>query len=265
MDGMHSACRATDTVAATSWGLRLRCGAVAGAAGGLASVVVLWLMVEPVIGRAILLEEEMHGRHEAGGAHEHGATVTRLQQQIGGTITVLVVGVLLGLAFAVIYARVQHRFSEETDQGRALSLAALAFTVVAAVPSVMVPANPPGIGSSDTVGRRTLIYLLIILVGVLFVGVVFALHRAAVDRGIAPEGRWLLTAAAVAIGALVVFSVPHVEERVPSVIPADLVWDFRVGSLVQTAALWTTMGIVHGVLLHRERERESVSLMARAR
>src|SRR5688500_5244149 len=119
-----------------SWPRRLELGARAGVVGGVASSLLLWLLVEPAISRAILLEEAgRRGHHEGSTDHEHAEIVTRLQQQIGGTIAVVVVALLLGVAFAVTYARVSQRLPGSTDLGRSLSLAGMAFTILAVAPA----------------------------------------------------------------------------------------------------------------------------------
>jgi predicted cobalt transporter CbtA len=45
--------------------------------------------------------------------------------------------------------------------------------------------------------------------------------------------------------------VPGTPDQVPADVPADLVWDFRLASLAQLAALWLTLGLTFGLLLER--------------
>lgn len=180
---------------------------------------------------------------------------SRLQQQIGGTLTV-VVAVLFGLAYAVIYARASHRFPGRTDLGSSLSLAALAFAVVVVMPALMLPANPPAVGDPATVSERTLAYVLVILLSVLAVGAVFAVEKVMVSKATPAEWRWLITSAAAAAAvAVVLIVVPSVERQVPPVVPAALIWEFRIGSFAQLAGMWAAIGIVHGVLAPRIRSR----------
>ena len=44
---------------------------------------------------------------------------------------------------------------------------------------------------------------------------------------------------------------PGSPDVVPDDVPADLLWDFRVASLAQLAAMWLTLGLVFGVLMER--------------
>lgn len=243
-----------------TWGRRLGNGALAGIGGGVASAVLLWLLVEPAINRAIAIEKAATEAdntgaraHGAGAtAHEHADVVSRLAQQIGGTFTVVLVAVLLALAYSVVYARSSHRLPGITALGRSLSLAALAFGVMALMPALVLPANPPAVGDPDTVGQRTLAYLQVVLLSVLAVGIVFAVQKALADRRIAAEWRWLGTAAVAVAGVAVVLLVaPDGDQQIPSAVPAALIWEFRVGSLAQLAAMWAGIGIVHGALAHR--------------
>lgn len=243
-----------------SWNQRLGTGALAGLGGGAVSAVLFWLLVEPSINRAIAIEQAGSGddghahSHDvvAGAAHDHGETVTRFQQQLGGTLTVVLVAALLGVAFSVVYAKAQHRMIARTDLGRSLALAALAFGAMALVPALVMPANPPAVGDPATVDQRTLTYLLTILASVVAIGVVFAIRRFVQDRAMSDEWRWLLTgiSAAAAI-ALVLTALPRMEQAIPSSVPAYLIWEFRIGSLAQLAGMWLAIGLLHGARAHR--------------
>ncbi|RRO17653.1 hypothetical protein EIL87_10305 [Saccharopolyspora rhizosphaerae] len=237
-----------------TWGRRVGNGALAGLVGGVAAAALLWTLVEPAIDQAIAIEETGHSH-----GHDHGEAVSRLQQQIGGTLTVVVVAVLLGIAYAVAYARARHRLPGRTDLGRSLSLAALAFGAVVLMPALVLPANPPGVGDPDTVNTRTLTYLLVVLASAGVIGVVFTVEKALSLRTISAEWRWLACAVTGILGVIaVVLVVPDVEQEIPSIVPAGLLWEFRIGSLVQLAGMWVVVGVVHGALAHRGSVRGSV-------
>lgn len=242
-----------------SWGQRLGTGALAGLGGGVVSAALFWILVEPSINRAIAIEEagaDVRHAHEHGAgviaAHGHGELVTRFQQQLGGTLTVVVVGLLFGLAFAVVYAKSRHRMTGGTALGRSLHLAALAFGTVVLVPALTVPANPPAVGDPDTVTQRTLAYLLTILVSVLAVGAAFALKRTLERRSMPAEWVWLATTSfVVGAAAVLLLASPGVAQEIPAAVPADLIWEFRIGSLAQLAGMWAAIGVVHGFRTHR--------------
>ena len=237
------------------WAHRLTRGAVAGFAGGAASALILWLAVEPSITKAIDLENAAGDDHSHGSAgavgNGDGELLSRTTQMIGGTITAVVVGVLFGVVFAVVYSRIRHRLPGETDLGRSLSLAALAFGVIGLLPALKVPANPPGVGDPDTVGDRTLTYLAIILCGVLLVGACFAATRAARQRTERAELRWITGVGVAAVGgAAILILAPSGTVEIPATIPASLVWEFRIGSLGQIAGQWLGIGLAYSALAH---------------
>ena len=240
------------------FGRLLQHGVAAGLAGGAAAAVVLWWLVEPVIERALVIE------HARGGGHDHAEQplVSRDVQVVAGGITNVLIGVMVGVVFAVVYAKARHRLSIAQDHLAAYLLAAVGFGVVTLLPALHVPANPPAVGDPATATQRTLLWLLTILLGLLVVGLVAAADRRSRSRGTHPARRVALDAAVAALGlALLFLVVPQPSDRVPSDVPADLLWDFRVASLAQLAAMWATIGLVFGLLLGTRR-RQSVTSAA---
>jgi predicted cobalt transporter CbtA len=228
----------------------LRDGAVSGAAAGLAAALVMWLHTEPVIRRALVIED---ARAHAGGGHTHSdEVVSRTAQVLVGAITAALVGLLFGLVFAVVFARTRHRLPGLTDHSRALWLALLGFGVFVLLPALAVPADPPGVGDPDTVTRRTLVFLLTILVGLLLVGVVSAVDGLLRRRAVSGPVR--LTADLLAVAVLVpitVWLLPGVASAIPADVPADLIWDFRIASLAQQATMWLVLSCAFGLLQGR--------------
>jgi predicted cobalt transporter CbtA len=228
----------------------LRDGAVSGAVAGLAAALVMWLLTEPVIRRALVVED---ARTHATGGHTHSdEIVSRTAQVLVGGLTAALVGILFGLVFAVVFARARHRLPGLTDHARALWLAAVGFGVFVLLPALAVPADPPGVGDPDTVTRRTLVYLLTILVGLLVVGVVSAVDALLRGRDVAHPVR--VTAGLLAVAVLVpltVWLLPAAASSIPADVPADLVWDFRLASITQQAAMWLVLACVFGLLQSR--------------
>jgi predicted cobalt transporter CbtA len=228
----------------------LRHGAVSGAVAGLVAALVMWLHSEPVIRRALAVEQ---AREHAAGSHDHEELVSRTAQVVVGACTAAIVGVLFGLVFAVVFARVRHRLPGASDHARALWLAVLGFGVFTLLPALVVPADPPAVGDPDTVTRRTLGYVLTILVGLLLVGLVSGLDGWLAGRGSTDAVRRSadLLAAAVLV-PVAWWLLPDVSSPIPSDVPASLIWDFRVASLLQLAAMWGVLGTVFGLLVARE-------------
>ncbi len=226
----------------------LRQGAVAGAVAGLVAALVMWLHTEPVIRRALAVEAARGGRTQ----HHDQELVSRTTQVLVGAGTVALAGLLFGLVFAVVFAATRHRMPGADGHAQALWLSVLGFCTFVLAPALVVPANPPAVGDPATVTKRTLVYLLAVLLGVLVVGAVFGLDRLLRNREIdLPVRRSSVLVAAVLLASLVGWALPSASERIPSDVPADLVWDFRLASLVQLGVMWATLGTVFGVLVTR--------------
>lgn len=222
----------------------LKRGAAAGAAGGFSAALVMWLAVEPVIRRALVIEEAR------GGGHQHGQPlVSRTVQVWGGVVTAVAVGVIFGVVFTVVFARLRPALPASTDLGRSLVLAAVGFAVLTLVPALHIPANPPGVGEPDTVNERTLVYVLTILLGLLGIGAVLAANRRLKTAVTDPVRISLDVLVAVAWLVAVLLLVPGSPDEVPADVPAGLLWDFRLAGLAQLAAMWLVVGVVFGLLV----------------
>jgi predicted cobalt transporter CbtA len=226
-------------------GAVLRRAALAGVFAGLAAAVVALLLVEPQIDKALLIEKA----RSAGEPHEE-PVFGRTTQVFGGMIAAVAVGVCLALVVGVVFARVRHRLPATTDFGRAVLLASLGLTTVALLPALKYPANPPGVGDPDTVTERTVQYLTLIAAAVAVTWLAFLVHDRLAARPWPPAYRAALAAAVLLAGyAALLMTWPASPDSVPEDIPAALLWDFRLASLGELAALWTVLGLSFGLLL----------------
>src|SRR6478735_1192078 len=188
-----------------SFGSVLRRGVLAGVSAGLAAAVVIWLVVEPVIRRALAIEDvrSMHGGQSApAGLPAHGGDeplVSRAVQVVGGAVTAVLVGVAVGVIFAVVFARMRERLPGRGDFGRSMVLATIGFAAVSLLPALKIPPNPPAVGDPETVGQRTMLYAVVLLLGVAVALVVPALDRRLARRGTVASSRWALDIAAVVV------------------------------------------------------------------
>ncbi len=254
--GTPSACPATDDCAMTFTHL-LRRGVVAGATAGLAAALVTWLVVEPVIRRALVVEEARRGGHSHGGGGEE-PLVSRGLQVVGGAGTSALAGVMFGVVFAVVFAKTRHLLPGATDFGRAGVLAALGFFVFSLLPGTKLPANPPAVGDPATVTQRTWLYVLCILLGLLVVSVVASIDRYQRGRGVDVAVRGTVNLLTFVVGVALVFAlVPGTPDTVPADVPAALLWDFRLASLTQLAVMWATLGVTFGLLVQTRTARST--------
>jgi predicted cobalt transporter CbtA len=234
-------------------------GALAGAAaGGVGAAAQYWL-VEPSIRVAIAIEDaaatgsEMGDHthpvadHATGHSHPAEALVSRGEQVVFGLITVLLVGILIGIAFGLIHRFLATALPGRTVAGSAMALAGLGFISFTLAPAIVIPANPPAVGDPATVNLRTLTYLGAIVGFVALTAVVTALARSK-DR--APGSRAAVATAVGIVGtAVLIWALPDAADPVPPTVPADLIWQFRVESLTQIGLMWLVLGAVFAYLM----------------
>lgn len=219
-------------------------GMLAGLIAGVLALVVAYLLGEPRVDSAIAFE----GAH----SHEHGVElVSRGLQSTAGLATgVLLFGVAVGGIAALAFCVALGRIGAFGARATAALLSFGALLTVYVVPFLKYPANPPAVGNGDTIGRRTTLYFLMILLSVLL-----AVAAVLLGRRLAPRlGNWNATVTAalafiVAVGLAYVF-LPPVNE-VPKDFPATLIWQFRLASLAIQITLWSSFGLLFGHFAER--------------
>lgn len=244
-------------------------GLVAGLLAGLATFLVAFQVGEPQVEAAIALEQAGHPHDTASpDAHTHAeddgdAVVSRGTQRTWGLLTgSLVVGAALGGLVALAAALAAGRVGRLSAAAASAVVAAAGFVAVALVPFLKYPANPPAVGSPETIGGRSEYYFAFLLVSVVAAVVAFVLAARVWPR----LGSW----GAVLLGAgtylVVVTTVGVLMPTVNEVgdFPADRLWYFRIASLLTLATLWAAIGIVLSGLVGRLERREAAVARRRA-
>jgi predicted cobalt transporter CbtA len=242
-------------------------GMLVGFVAGLLAFGFARVFGEPEVDRAIAFEAmnkaAPHTHGEAhGDAHTHTAAqasteaaepelVSRATQAGLGLVTgVVVYGAAVGGLFALVFAFAYGRVGRLGPRATAALLALGAYVAVVLVPSIKYPANPPAIGQAETIGSRTALFFVMILIAVAALALAVVLAR----RLSAQFGMWNATilagAAFVVVIAIAQYSLPAVNE-VPEQFSAALLWRFRVASLGIHAVLWATIGLLFGALTER--------------
>ncbi|OEJ42369.1 hypothetical protein BGK70_14615 [Streptomyces agglomeratus] len=226
-------------------------GLAAGGAAGLAAGLFSLLLAEPLMDRAIRLEEARSAADE----HTHGAAATAVQhheelfsrstQHFGLVVTAVVAGLALGVLFALAYALVHRRTGlGERPWPRALAFGAAAFVAVSLLPGLRYPANPRGVGDSGTVANRQALWLAAVVIGILGMVLARQVYVRLADRSL-PVRQVAVAVTGVATLA-VLFALPGNPDEVP--VAATLLWDFRMLSLASHAVLWAVFAGVFGAL-----------------
>ncbi|NUJ99784.1 CbtA family protein [Streptomyces lunaelactis] len=222
-------------------------GMLAGLAAGVFALVVAYLLGESPVDSAIAFEEAHSHSHDHGGEE----LVSRTMQSTSGLATgVLVFGVAIGGIAALAFAVALGRIGSFGPRATAALVSLGALLTVYVVPFLKYPPNPPAVGDPDTIGQRTALYFLMIVLSVLL-----TIAAVILGRRLAPRlGNWNATVAAsaafvVAVGLAFAF-LPSFNE-VPKGVPATVVWDFRLATLAIHVTLWTFFGLIFGHLAER--------------
>jgi hypothetical protein len=227
-------------------------GMLAGLAAGVLALVVAYFLGEPYVDKAIGLEGAHSHGHSPGHSHEHEVeVVSRSLQSTAGLATgVLVHGVAFGGIAALAFCFALGRVGRFSPRATALLLSGCALLAVYVVPFLKYPANPPAVGAEDTIGRRTALYFLMMLLSVLL-----AVAATFLGKRLAPTlGTWYATVAAVAAFAVVIglaYAFLPVVDEVPEGFPATLLWRFRLSALALQITQWAGFGLLFGELAQR--------------
>lgn len=255
-------------------------GLIAGLVAGIATFLVAYAVGEPPVDAAIVLEEagsadepvagsdHDHDDAEATDGHVHSSggaaetVVTRGDQKTWGLLTgTLAIGLALGGVVSLVAAGAVGRMGLLMPGQSTAVVALVGFVSFALVPFLKYPANPPAVGSGDTIGDRTALYFGFVLVSVL-AGV---LATYAAVRLFPVLGSYAAVVVP-AVGYLVV--VVAAGRLLPAVdevgdFPADTLWSFRLASLLTLATLWAVLGVVLSWLVSRLHARESATQQRR--
>lgn len=231
-------------------------GLIAGLLAGLLAFAFAKVFGEPQVDRAIAFEasaghEHSHGDVGASTGEEEEEVFSRDVQAGAGLFTgIMVYSLSLGGLFALVFAYAMGRLHVFGlgPRGLALLLAVLAFVAVYLVPGLKYPANPPAVGDPETIGERTRLFFLMILVSVAAMVLAVNTARALFVRW----GGWNAFLASVALYGVVMVvaaaSFPQVNE-VPEHFSATLLWQFRAVTLSIQTVVWVGIGLIYGYWL----------------
>lgn len=223
-------------------------GMIAGMIAGILVFAFARVFGEPLVDAAITFEE---ATSQAAGAAAEPEIVSRATQAGPGLfIGVMAYSVAIGGLFALVFAFVHGRFSSLSARGTSAVIAIAAFVAIVIVPAIKYPANPPAVGNSDTIGVRTELFFLMIVVSVASLIAAVAIARSLTAR----YGLWN---AAIVAGVLFVVFIGLVEyllppiNEVPENFSAMVLWRFRTTTLGMHMILWLVLGLAFGALAEK--------------
>jgi len=241
-------------------------GLIAGLVAGIATFFIAYSVGEPHVETAIALEESGtaadeapaeashdHGDEASGGhshthSHSHGdegedTEVSRDNQRTWGLLTGSVaVGLALGGIVALVAAATIGRMGRLQPGQSTAVVTLLGFVAFALVPFLKYPANPPAVGSGDTIGDRTALYFGFVVVSVL--AAVAATYAALRLRNRLGTYGGVVAGAAGYLAVMVVACQLFATVNGVGDFPADTLWFFRRASLLTLATMWGVIGVV---------------------
>ncbi|HXH79447.1 CbtA family protein [Nocardioides sp.] len=250
-------------------------GLLAGLVAGLATFGVAQLVGEPHLERAIALEEAgaaTSGSHshaestegESTHAHEEGSAVvvSRDNQSTWGLLTgSLAVGVALGGLVALVAAGTLGRIGPLLPGQSTALVSLIGFVSVALVPFLKYPANPPGVGSGETIGDRTVLYFVFLMISI--AAAVLATYAACKLRDRLGTYACVVGSATAYLVIVVVAGQVFATVNEVSDFPGDLLWSFRISSLVALTVMWGVLGVVLVGLVSRLHDQQRAVLARR--
>jgi predicted cobalt transporter CbtA len=230
---------------------------LAGVVAGLVASVLLTFTAEPVIDRAVALENHRHAVAAPNEATEP-ELVSRSAQKGAGRFAAYglaggAYGVLFGIAFLALRRR--RPGADHTGAfGRAVLAGALMAGALTVMPFLKYPPNPPGVGDPATLAERQWKYLALIFLSLIVLAGAARLSGRLRGRGWLDDQRLVAVAVAVVVPlGLVCAALPPFSDPVD--VPANLLWRFRIASLGGNLLLWGVLTVGFGAAAAR-RERE---------
>jgi predicted cobalt transporter CbtA len=224
-------------------------GMLAGVVAGLLVFVLARWIGEPQVDRAIAFETSL--AQAKGEAPEPEIVSRRIQSGLGLLTATVVDGAAVGGIFALVFAFAYGRLLVGSPRALSGVLAVLGFVVIAVVPALKYPANPPSVGNPETIGIRTGAFFLMIGISVAAAILAVQLERRLHRR----LGAWNASLLAVLLFVVVTASVSHFLpnfDEVPAGFPVTLMWKFRVAALGMQVLMWGTLGFFFGWLAEKE-------------
>ena len=225
----------------------LRRGMAAGLLAGLLAGIFAFVVGEPVLDKAIALEEASAEAH-------HEEVFSRSTQKVGLFFATGLFGVTVGGVFGIAYAFFRERLAAGSDLGRSISLSAAVFVGAFLIPFLKYPANPPSVGDPSTIRERTAAYFALVALSLLTVLVAWLAAGTLKARCYGAMRRRLMVGAGLVVVVVVLFlSLP----AGPSAegFPSGVLWAFRFSSLGTQVIFWAGLGLAFGWLCERARRK----------
>lgn len=210
---------------------------IAGLLAAFAAAGFHWFFSEPLIDRAVALEEQAS-------SHAEEPIVSRPTQKLGLFVGFAFYGMAWGILFGVLVYAISPKPPADGSLSRGLLIALILGWSVAVFPMLKYPANPPGVGEAATIGYRQELFVLFISLSL--IGTVAAfIAESRLRRSGKPMPLQVAAAYLVYLLCLYYFFPANPD---PVKIDLELVQRFRLVSFAGHIVFWTALGIAFAAL-----------------
>lgn len=206
------------------------------------------LVTEPVIDRAIQIEEKLK---TATGGTTKEPVVSRGTQKAGLVLGFLLYGAIWGLLFGVFFSVTNSgQPAAWSITKRGFFLVLLVGWAVALFPFLKYPANPPGVGEAETIAYRQWLYLGFMALSIIGTMLALKFQRLMSQR---KRSAWPIVLPLYTLYLTMIYmAMPYNFD--PVGMSSEIVWTFRAFSLAGLVLFWVVMAGAFG-LLCQERKR----------
>lgn len=228
----------------------LKAAVLAGLTGGLAMGLFHLLFTEPVIDKALVIEKQF--------AVAEAEIVSRGLQKVGLLVGTVVFGAILGSLYAGPYALLHSWLPGSGQRLKGLILTTLAYWSVTLFPFFKYPANPPGVGDTETIAYRQTIALGFVALSVLGMGMAVSAYQILGKR---VTGRVYKNRLSVVLAGYIIYTailyllMPPNPDEVR--MPVELVSQFRILSVIGLTLFWAILGVTFVILWERFTQRKT--------
>lgn len=221
-------------------------GMLAGLVAGVLAFLWAHFVGESPVRAAIAVEEAAAPPLPPGTPAEPEEVSRSVQETWGLGLGVIVFSVAIGGFLSLVFAMVYGRTSRLRARATVAAICGLGFLAIVLVPLTKYPANPPAVGSGDTINERTEWFFVLIVIALVAL-------VAAIRLGRQLQERWGTGNATFAAGLLfvVLIAVAHLalpnQNEVRAGFPPQILWDFRLANLGTQAILFTTLAFGFGI------------------
>jgi len=216
---------------------------LSGAAAGVVHGGMNLIFVEPSLDQAIGIENQhlfATGQAEDNSEFWIKYDGYRTWQKSGQVLAGAILGISIGSLFGIVFAVSKKSLPGKTTIQKSLVLAGIMWLTVYFIPFLKYPGNPPGVGESETVVLRGILYLIFIaLSGFGALGFYKLSKKLKTKKLIAVIGY------AVFIGVAFI-AMPENTDTIA--LSMDLVDSFRIMSAFTVSIYWISLGLILGFL-----------------